>query len=53
MKVEAAALSVRAQCCQSHYFSTTPHKFKEDEMGGAFSIQRGEKKCVPSLSGDI
>ena len=26
MKGEAATLSVRAQRCQSHYFSTTPHK---------------------------
>jgi len=25
VKGEAAALSVRAQRCQSHYFSTTPH----------------------------
>jgi len=24
MKGEAAALSVHAQCCQSHYFSATP-----------------------------
>jgi len=32
VKGEAAALSVRAQRCQSHYFSTTPHiaYFKQD-----------------------
>ena len=29
------------------------HKFKEDEMGWAFSIQRGEKRCILSLSRDI
>ena len=36
MKGEAAALSVRAQRCQSHYFSITPRneRIREGERGG-------------------
>ena len=32
MKGEAAALSVRAQRCQSHYFSATPRIFKTPQL---------------------
>ena len=37
MKGEAAALSVRAQHCQSHYFSTTPRTHPQQVCKYLFS----------------
>ena len=53
MKGEAAALSVHAQRCQSHYFSTTPRTVKENTEALAVAsketgleVNASKSKCL-------
>ena len=55
MKGEAATLSVRAQRCQSHYFSTTPRiirAIKSRRMGDTCNTYVRDKKCIKLLAGN-
>jgi len=50
VKREAAAFSVRAQRCQSHYFSTTPRMATELFIkGGVLQAHSGRFNSVPAV----